>query len=601
LWTPGIRNVIFKLIEFEGRSNALGYYLSPASLKVVRDVLGSKIDTSNDVAASCQKFDKGMAEALLQKLVEEESTSFMVMDAEKDPRPRAGFKISRSDTVAEESVETVNNYVIRFINPQINLDSASSEHEKAGVLLLAERMDLKCFSYIDNRNDELVKYKRIVNIEDTQILTHSAKNVHTFIPDHRLQEILELEKWPLWIAIENIIDRNFNRLIFEEVVHQATINIYSKIQNPLYVHPECSKEAIRSTLEEHQKSDVLKFSSPKIVLSANSNQFNLIYHVAVDLLIYKEPARKERMERLKSLLLAIELYDIRDAINTVLALQNTIKILEIRRKTQLLGGREQHDGDINETNLKLQTAKDDLLFMMEALTVYGEKKKKSESLKTVKTILASNEVIWTLLLDDSKPLCLFNLKNSIFTQTINRDQSIVNVLEIDHILVKNVRNPLLFPELIAPYCPDKKEVDFRRNKMLRVYWSEVPPVGGIPIVDHFELNIFPLSFQIEYETGKQLIYYVFPAKRTSSTTPIPVKTPEGDTEHQPTNDLDHDDENSEQRSHRDSPLVFVEANADFQTMKDRASEYRTYIYIKIPGVIHCFSYKVSVVGFAQPC
>jgi DNA mismatch repair ATPase MutL len=49
--------------------------------------------------------------------------------------------------------------------------------------------------------------------------------------------------------------------------------------------------------------------------------------------------------------------------------------------------------------------------------------------------------------------------------------------------------------------------------MLRCYVVTLPPVGGIPIVQHLETNLHPLRVQMTYNFGKALAYYLFPPEK----------------------------------------------------------------------------------------
>ncbi|KAI8850690.1 golgi-body localization protein domain-containing protein [Chytridium lagenaria] len=84
-----------------------------------------------------------------------------------------------------------------------------------------------------------------------------------------------------------------------------------------------------------------------------------------------------------------------------------------------------------------------------------------------------------------------------------------------------------FKNLLAPYAVDAHGLDFQRNKMLRVYWRELAPVAGIPVVEHLEINFFPLNLQLTRHIGKRFKNYFFPNKPTklikSATVPINIE------------------------------------------------------------------------------
>jgi hypothetical protein len=49
-------------------------------------------------------------------------------------------------------------------------------------------------------------------------------------------------------------------------------------------------------------------------------------------------------------------------------------------------------------------------------------------------------------------------------------------------------------------------------------------IAGIPVMDHFEVNLFPMKIQLEREVGKRLFDYMFPGSSDSKTkSPFMVK------------------------------------------------------------------------------
>ncbi|KAI4180095.1 MAG: hypothetical protein L6R41_007460 [Letrouitia leprolyta] len=46
--------------------------------------------------------------------------------------------------------------------------------------------------------------------------------------------------------------------------------------------------------------------------------------------------------------------------------------------------------------------------------------------------------------------------------------------------------------------------------MLSVQWHMLEAIAGIPVLDQFEVNLFPLKVQLEREIGKKLFEYIFP-------------------------------------------------------------------------------------------
>jgi hypothetical protein len=66
--------------------------------------------------------------------------------------------------------------------------------------------------------------------------------------------------------------------------------------------------------------------------------------------------------------------------------------------------------------------------------------------------------------------------------------------------------------MVAPYFEDEKGrvADLKDKQMIRVYFHMLEAIAGIPVMDHFEVNLFPMKIQLEREVGKKLFEYIFP-------------------------------------------------------------------------------------------
>ncbi|KAI6244427.1 hypothetical protein HI914_07571 [Erysiphe necator] len=76
----------------------------------------------------------------------------------------------------------------------------------------------------------------------------------------------------------------------------------------------------------------------------------------------------------------------------------------------------------------------------------------------------------------------------------------------------NLLPDAIYPEILAPYLDiNGKAFNGDSNqKMLRVYWYMLEAIAGIPVMDHFDVKLFPMKIQLERDIGKKLFDYIFP-------------------------------------------------------------------------------------------
>ncbi|XP_037302921.1 protein KIAA0100 [Manduca sexta] len=83
------------------------------------------------------------------------------------------------------------------------------------------------------------------------------------------------------------------------------------------------------------------------------------------------------------------------------------------------------------------------------------------------------------------------LTNFLYTKTSRSDDSVEHQLEVGYVSVKNLLPNEPFPEVLVPQEPSGR-APLARRAALRVFCRDRPPVGGIAVKEHFEVNIVPI-------------------------------------------------------------------------------------------------------------
>jgi hypothetical protein len=136
----------------------------------------------------------------------------------------------------------------------------------------------------------------------------------------------------------------------------------------------------------------------------------------------------------------------------------------------------------------------------------------------------------------------------------------------------------------------QREMPIDHKRVLRVFCREKPPVGGISVKEHFEINVVPITIAISKKFYSTMLKFCFPDRDTS----------EGDVD-------DIDDASSvsgstlsvkekskkkeKKKSSKDSNFYVKIEKDDVEKMKERAEKNKLFIYIKIPEVPVRVSYK----------
>jgi len=193
----------------------------------------------------------------------------------------------------------------------------------------------------------------------------------------------------------------------------------------------------------------------------------------------------------------------------------------------------------------LAVYEDELFFVMKAITTAQRKQddraQARDSTGLLRMYVSASDIVWHLLREGAESLAEFQLKNVAFDRTDNNDGSNSNSLEIEQVRGLNLLPNALYPEMISPFLEQDQTLP-ENAKCLKVYFVALESIAGIPVVEHFEVELYPLKVQLEYQIGKKLLQYVFPTygdSKTANSSPFLLKhtLPTQDEEDEETNSI----------------------------------------------------------------
>ena len=289
------------------------------------------------------------------------------------------------------------------------------------------------------------------------------------------------------------------------------------------VHDDMFRSSELSSLTPRDRRvDDISVRFPRVVVTADSAQYNALYLIVTDLLIYSEPLVKRQNVELDKIMLASDFSDLTGAPEMVKTLQERIRQLEeIDLHFRVNSHSLDEEGCQDQVLLRdeLNSCEEELFFLMKAVTMSQEKRdSETETVPSMRWYLSAREVIWHMVCDDKSPMVDLGLSNATYCRYDNSDSSNYNTLEIEMIQGINLLPNALYTDVVGPYFGSNRTVvDAQRSKMIRVYWHMLESIGGIPIMDHFEVNLFPLMVKIEYDFGKRVFDYMFPDPKVDAT------------------------------------------------------------------------------------
>ena len=545
-WNNSLRNIILRYVHQVSQRRGFVYYMSRRAVKFILDIVDEQKrskekkygpfqqqaptgqPSSSASYTTNDQNDELDLEERIRELLSDGKAFVNAVDNEPEKSPKhasGGLGLDISEEFTPQ-----NSYHVRLIAPQIQLQS--EKNAKAVLSVTAKGMELKVVQIMDKTRiaddvSGLVQRRFSLDMDGVQFFVTTQKALTKFMHLYSANRYGSPKgsAWPPWVPIEVNFDFKLNPFGWSRVVQKTSASLRYDKYNTLRLkyNDEVNKgESGQSHDLEDPESriDHLWVEFPHIRAICDSTQYYAMYLIVLDLLLYSEPLEKVRSERLEKIMLAADFSDLTGAPEMVVSLQERIRQLEeIKMHFQLherfLDRQGWQDRLIIERDLT--SCEDELFFMMKAITTsqrkHDDRSQTAQSNGLLRWYLSASEIVWHLMRDKNDPLMEIQLKHAAYDRTDNSDGSNYNTMEIARIHGLNLLPDALYPEMFAPYFENGQSFTDSQGqdiKMLKVQWYMLEAIAGIPVLDQFEVNLFPLKVQLEREVGSKLFEYIFP-------------------------------------------------------------------------------------------
>uniref|UniRef100_A0A7N8Y945 KIAA0100 ortholog n=1 Tax=Mastacembelus armatus TaxID=205130 RepID=A0A7N8Y945_9TELE len=667
-WTTTNRNIAFGLYDGYKKASVLKRNLSTEALKGLRidtQLQTKKLKRSPSSYSPTTSFNIcsfltllicSIGTSMLQKLIEE--TDKFVVFSEED----AGVSDQLCGIAACQTDDVYNrNWFIELVNCQMMLRGT----ETAGCVLVsaAKAQLLQCEHHPAWYNDTLkqkttwtclldgMQYFATMEPnpsehEDRQLWLE-VKNIE----EHRqrnLDSVLELMESGQAVGgmVSTTTDWNQPAQVNEAQQVQRIISRCScRMHYISYSHdinPELATQIKPPELRNnHEKEDLLKKQAGAVdtftlihhdlEISTNPVQYAMILDIVNNLLLHVEPRRKEHSEKKQRVRFQLEISsNPEEQRSSILHLQEAVRqhLAQIRRLEKQIYSNIRVSETVSypelmEINARLQNQlnqeKNDMQMKSEELNILIrcfkdfqlqranklELRKPPEDVSVVRrTEIYFAQARWCLTEEDGQlGIAELELKRFMYSKLNKSDDTAEHLLELGWFTMNNLLPNAAYKVVLRP----QSNCQSGRQFALRIFSKVRPPVGGISVKEHFEVNVVPLTIQLMYQFFKRMMGFFFPGRNVEEeevtdeedkfrlvTTGIPVKPRQTSEDTMgamgPSKGVTQglNRTTGVRRSFRKPPEHPVD---DIDKMKERAAMNNSFIYIKIPQVPLCVSYK----------
>ncbi|KAL4958094.1 mitochondrial protein from FMP27-domain-containing protein [Aspergillus filifer] len=533
-WNNSLRNIILRYIHQVSQRRGFVYYMSRRAVKFILDIVEeqtknqasySKMFRGSSRRPSNEPEDDDSVEDRIEQLLHDAKR--FVNAEDQDPPEQKDVPNVRSDSSESISPEFTaqNSYHLRLIAPQIQLQS--EKNHKSVVLVAAKGMQLQVVAIMDKERvlddvSGLVQRRFTLNMDGAQFFVATQKNLMTHLQFYAGNKYGNApgSAWPPWLTLEAMFDFELNPFGFSRIIQKTSASLrFDKYNNlRLKYNDEVAKgqpDEGRHPDGQETRMDSISVDFPQFRAICDSAEYYTLYIIVLDLLLYSEPLEKVRNERLERIMLTSDFSDLRGAPEMVYKLQSRIRQLEeikdhFQVHAKYLDKRGWEDRLILEKDIA--RCEDELFFLMKAITTSQRKVEPTMTGATgiLRWNISATEIVWHLMKDESEPLVEFQLRNAEYDRTDNSDGSNHNQVSVERMYGLNLLPDAVYPQIIVPYLDQARPLEGPDDCMIKVKWHMLEAVAGIPVVDDFEVSLFPLKIQLEHELGQRVFEYMFP-------------------------------------------------------------------------------------------
>ncbi|XP_073472876.1 bridge-like lipid transfer protein family member 2 isoform X2 [Aquarana catesbeiana] len=431
--------------------------------------------------------------------------------------------------------------------------------------------------------------------------------------------------------VQRIISRCNCHMYYISYSHDIDPELALQIKPPSTpLHPE--KEDLLKGQEA--AADTFTLKHQHLEISTNPAQYAMILDIVNNLLLHVEPKRKEHSEKKQRVRFQLEISsNPEEQRSSILHLQEAVRqhVVQIRllEKQMYSIMKRLHDESKNdmlhEQHQKLQSQlcqeKMDLQQKSEELNILircfkdfqlqrankMELRKQPEDVSVVRrTEFYFAQARWRLTEQDGQlGIAELELQRFLYSKVNKSDDTAEHLLELGWFTMNNLLPNAVYKVSLRPQSPAQSG----RQLALRLYSKVRPPVGGISVKEHFEVNVVPLTIQLTHQFFHRMMGFFFPGRNVEEeevgdeedksklvTTGMPVVKPRQLIPTEDTVSLGPgkgvgqglNRTTGVRRSFRKAPEHPVD---DLDKMKERAAMNNSFIYVKIPQVPLCVSYK----------
>lgn len=622
-WNVDSRNNLMKYIHYSQLKGMMMKYLSYDSISTLEELQDEADKMLNDAESSAFSDEEHKK---LSHLISRRRNLDLKEDQTAEVRLDSFSKILRSCSDGEDITE---DFKIEIVSPQIQM--LTETNPDAVVLVTAPKIDIQIVSVVEQNSDKL-----IINPKEYLyrygVVLHEANFFVIRKEDAEKPNELALSSkaygsktnWPPWLGIEISQQGRLagtKKLLIEKMSLMVMYDQIRPLGKKVYQNEDLSNSArelgvLKDGEQEHSFTvDKLCIDIPQVVITSTSQQYFTLYLIVLGLLFYSEPMSKSLAERLEKLKFSIDFQDL-GALHT--------KLTQLHNYYQLMGYLLRNyefrldtlDNNTLNDGLTIRSTQDEVareVYSLMQILLSGDSNSSNLSSKAnAEWFIRTDQIILHMLEDDGASILDLAMAKSNYRRLVFEDGSNINNIDIEMMQGFNLIKNAHYPAFIEPL---EQHMDGKQS-LVNVRWKMNRPIGGIRIMEEFEIKSQPLNVKLDEITGDKLMKYIFHSDLSDlKESPIIQKqngskddTIENDGTESDSGDLDSveksssSDNSSSSESKRKKIQLLTSSQTDYEfhdqvdDMVSRSKQYLSIIDFKLNSfkALISFKYKTGI-------
>lgn len=576
-WTKNNRDIAFGLFDSFWKSQKLKANLSTEALKGIRKEVTKNQSADATVPKIKPQQQTSQSISMLQKLVSEADHKPIVfsddLSTQTTEQQMKGLKACQDNDVAHY------NWFISLVNSQVLLKGCETSGyvilsaAKAEIFQRVHRPvwrdsavvskttwvgSLECMQYYATVNDEettemaKIMWLTLDNIQESdKSVTHTTD--FTDLP-HIVANIASGQSVGGVVSVGSNISEKSNKSTpnqLQRIVSRCKCEFfyvsYGETTEDLSKMSELpalplSEETLSPWEKQDEPVDAFTLMHHDLDVQTSSTQYSMILDIVNNLLLYVDPSRRERHERLIKKRFELQLHSHEDQKRPIQHLQTEIlslmshlrsleKDIHFIAKARVDGeDTEELRSEYNEVQKVIKKCKEELAFQSDELDMmlscYKETQLNASNKLAIRkdkplSIVRCNEICfkhaqWRLTEDDGQiGIADLILSNFLYTKNSKSDESIEHLLELGYIRINNLIPSETYKVILCP-TELQRDMPIDHKRVLRVFCRERLPVGGISVKEHFEINVVPITIAITKKFYTTMLKFCFPDRDTAA-------------------------------------------------------------------------------------